>query len=409
MRPAYGMRPTSGMRLTSGVRSSSGARPSSREGMRLRPQASGIRLGAGLGSSSRSRPSASVGHRGSGAGPVSGSRTSAASRLRESGASSPTLRGRSLAGLSVPDQGRERLSPAPSRRAARGRSPVPYVLLGIVVLGVVAAIVVGVLSGLPVFVITGIDAQDSAHLSADTVAKLANVEEGTTLLNVDVDQVQQNVERNPWVKSVTVRREFPDRLAVTVEERTVWAVVLIGSGTTAWALGDDGVWIEPVQLDTSSSSDVTAAALAKASELGCLLITNVPSSVDPAQGSESTDAPVQAVLTYQQQLPPEITSQAQVYYAASEGSVSVVLQSGLEISLGTPSDVAAKAQALTELMNTYPDQLTYVNVRVPSKPTYRRISEGVKLSGAADVVASKGAEASTTAETSAAQTDAGST
>ena len=295
--------------------------------------------------------------------------------------------------------------------ASRGQHPsgcLPIALGALALACVVGALLFVVLSGLHAFVITGIDARGSEHVSADTVAKLANVEEGTTLLNVDVDQVRSNVQRNPWVKNVSVSREFPDTLGISVEERTVFAVVLIGSGSSVWALGDDGVWIEPVQLDTSSSSDVTVAALAKAEELGCLLITNVPSSVDPAQGSESTDATIQAVLAYQQQLPDAITSQAKVYYAASAGSTSLVLASGLEISLGSPSDIAAKAQALTELMNSYPNQLTYVNVRVPSKPTYRRISGDITLSGASEVVAEKQAEAAATADaasTSAATTD----
>ena len=160
-----------------------------------------------------------------------------------------------------------------------------------------------------------------------------------------------------------------------------------------------------MQLDTSATSDVTVAALAKAEELGCLLITNVPSSVDPAQGSPSTDDTIQAVLAYQQQLPDTVTSQAQVYYATSAGSTSLVLKSGLEISLGSPTDIAAKAQSLTELMNSYPDQLTYVNVRVPSKPTYRKISGDITLSGASGVVADKQQSATTEASTTQAQTD----
>lgn len=71
------------------------------------------------------------------------------------------------------------------------------------------------------------------------------MDEGTTLLSVDVSQIQQNVRKNPWVKNVNVTREFPDTLGVTVEERTVSAIVVMGSGTSVWALGDDGVWIEP--------------------------------------------------------------------------------------------------------------------------------------------------------------------
>ena len=271
-------------------------------------------------------------------------------------------------------------------------------LVAVGVLAVVALVVVAVLSRMPVFVITGIDATASEHVSVDTIAKLAAIEDGTTLLSVDTSAVERNVRQNPWVKDVSVRRKFPDTLGITVEERKVGALVVLGSGSSVWALGDDGVWIEPVQVDSSGSDDVTASALAKAQELGCILITNVPSSVDPAQGAQATDDTVRAVLAYQDQLPPDISSKAQVYYAASTGSTSVVLSDGLEISLGQPTDINAKAQALTEILNTYAGQLTYVNVRVPSKPSYRKVSGDAVLAGdAASVVEQKAAEAETAA------------
>ena len=256
-------------------------------------------------------------------------------------------------------------------------------------LGLVALVALLVMAQLPVFVITGIDAQASEHVSAETIAKLAAVDEGTTLLSVDTGAIAENVSQNPWVKSVNITREFPDKLGVSVEERSVAAIVVCGAGTSAWSLGDDGVWIEPTQLDTSVSDDVTTQALVKAEELGCLLITNVPTSVNPAQGSASTDDAILDVLSYQQQLPDEITSQAQVYYAASSGSISVILKSGLEVSLGSATDVSAKAQALLEIMANYGDQLTYVNVRVPSKPAYRKVADGTTLTGVEGTVAQK--------------------
>lgn len=307
--------------------------------------------------------------------------------------------------------GRSRDARAGSGRAPSGSMAArrAAVVAGVVAaLAAVAIVALLVLSHMPVFVISGIDATASEHVSAETIAKLAAVDEGTTLLSVDVAQIQQNVRKNPWVKSVNITREFPDTLGVSVEERTVAAIVVMGSGTSVWALGDDGVWIEPVQLDTSATDDATSAALAKASELGCLLIANAPATVDPSQGAAATDDVILDVLQYQSELPESITSQAQVYYAASTGSISVVLQSGLEISLGSATDISAKAQALQTVLDAYGDQLTYVNVRVPSKPSYRKVADGTSLKGAAQVVADNAAAAATTsAATTGDGTDAG--
>lgn len=264
----------------------------------------------------------------------------------------------------------------------------------------IALVVLLVLSRMPVFVIESIDTQASEHVSAETVARLAGIDEGTTLLNADFDQISTNIKRNPWVKDVTISREFPDKLSITIEERQVGAVVVIGAGASVWALGTDGIWIEPITLDTSGV-DIASAALTRAQELGCLLITDVPASVDPAQGSASTDDTIQAVLTYQNELPDDIKNQARVYYASSEASISLVLDSGLEISLGSSDDVNSKSMALSEIMATYPNQLTYINVRVASKPTYRKVPDGTSLSSVGEVVATNAEEAAAaTADTS---------
>lgn len=38
------------------------------------------------------------------------------------------------------------------------------------------------------------------------------------LITVDIDRLRQSLEKLPWVRSVSIRREFPDRLAVQMEE-----------------------------------------------------------------------------------------------------------------------------------------------------------------------------------------------
>ena len=57
------------------------------------------------------------------------------------------------------------------------------------------------------------------------------------------------------------------------------------------------------------------------------------------------------------------------------------------------------------MLDAYGDQLTYVNVRVPSKPSYRKVADGTSLGGAAKVVADNAATAAAaTAQTADAST-----
>ena len=281
-----------------------------------------------------------------------------------------------------PQSGRE-------AREARARQVRTAGALGIalrvaIVIGVVAAVlgvVFLVLSNTSTFQITSIDAVASDHVSADDIQKLANVEEGTTLLNVDTNTITQNLLKNPWVESVSVEREFPDKLKISVTERTVEAVVVMSSRSVAWYLGEGEVWLEPVNLDVSDNQSADDVALEKATSVGAILITGVPATVDPVAGSKATDDVITAVRSYLDGFSSEFASQIMSFTAPSEASISCVLASGVEISLGSPSDISSKEEVVQSLLAEYPNELTYINVRVPSSPSYRKIDSSNVTAG----------------------------
>lgn len=284
-----------------------------------------------------------------------------------------------------------------SRPGARTAPRRTLVVLGIVgVTALVALVAVFVLSLTPAFTISHIDTESTAHLSAEAIAKLANVGEGTTLLGVDTDAIESNVKKNPWVKSVTVTREFPDSLKLEVNEHNVEAIVVMASGDVAWYLSDDGTWIEPLGISSTDSSSSTDAALAKAMELGCLLIKDVPASVAPVAGSQATDDVIEAVLSYQKTFSSSFSSQVSSYSAASTQAISCILDSGVEISLGAPTNVSTKESVVSKILSDYDGQVTYINVRVPSQPSYRKVSGDSVQQGSGVVAASTTAEAATT-------------
>lgn len=260
--------------------------------------------------------------------------------------------------------------------------PLPALIAaGVAALAVIGLITLLVLSQLPVFVITAIDADSTEHVDAETIARLAEVEEGTTLLNINTGEITANVQRNPWVGSVNIIREFPDRLRIEVTEREVGAIVLMGSGDAAWCLGSDGVWIEPVQLDTSDKRSAEEVALERASELGCLLITDVPSSVSPQAGAQVTDDTILAVLEYLSGFSDDFRSQISSFSATSVDAIACTLNNGVEVSLGNATDINTKERIITQILAEHPNQVTYINVRVPSSPSYRSISADNVVAG----------------------------
>ena len=259
------------------------------------------------------------------------------------------------------------------------------IVMRVVVVVAVVAAVLGVaflvLSNTSTFQITSIDAVASDHVSADDIQKLAKVEEGTTLLNVDTNAITQNLMKNPWVESVSVEREFPDKLKISVTERTVEAVVVMSSRSVAWYLGEGEVWLEPVNLDVSDGQSADDVALEKATSVDAILITGVPATVDPVAGSKATDDVIVAIRSYLDGFSSDFASQIVSFTAPSEASISCVLSSGVEASLGSPSDISSKEEVVKSLLAEYPDELTYINVRVPSSPSYRKIDSSNVTAG----------------------------
>ena len=266
-------------------------------------------------------------------------------------------------------------------------------LIALVLLGVIVVLLLAVLIQQGVFAVSAIHAADTEHLAGDDIASLASVSSDTSLFTVDEASISENLMRNPWVGSVRIVREFPSTLRIEVTERVPRAVVLMSSGDRAWLLADDNHWIEPLVIDGSngavSGRDV---AYQKAQEMGCLFIENVPVSMVPTSGTEATDGVLDAVWLYYQELSEDFRKQIISFSAPSENAISCTLNSGVEVSLGSPVDISEKEAVARAILDEHPNDVTYVNVRLPSKPTYRKVGlpsghEGTPISYSEDPTA----------------------
>ena len=248
------------------------------------------------------------------------------------------------------------------------------VIIAVVLVALITvAIVLSLLSNTSAFQISKVETYDSEHVTADEVLRLSNVAEGATLLNVDEGAIQNSVRKNPWIASVNVERVFPDTLRLHVNERKLGAVVAMGSGGVAWLLGDDNAWIEPLKLEVSQTESTNDAALAKANSMGVVLISNVPNEVAPVAGTECTDEAIQAVMLVGSQLSDSFKQQIVCYSASSQDDISCILKNGVEVSFGSASDIGTKESVATHILEQFGGQIVYINVRIPSRPTYRRV------------------------------------
>ncbi|MGE4423732.1 MAG: cell division protein FtsQ/DivIB [Pseudodesulfovibrio sp.] len=113
---------------------------------------------------------------------------------------------------------------SPRRLAGAGQFIVRMVMLSLV-LSMVAVLGVGLLYGYryitahPYFDLKDIRVAGNDRLSYEDILKTAQVELGLNCLDMNVGEVKNRLDANPWIDSVTVRRELPNRLLIDVREK----------------------------------------------------------------------------------------------------------------------------------------------------------------------------------------------
>lgn len=244
---------------------------------------------------------------------------------------------------------------------------------GVLALGLVALIALFVLRDAPVFEITSVEVEPTQHVTVDDVSSLVQVPAGSTLLNVDTAALEESIKREPWVGSVSFERVFPNTLRITITEQEPDMLVVMSSGSVGWYLGTSGTWIEPVRIEAAEGQSTDDAALALAQSEGCLLVTDVPATVDPEAGSPATDEVLDAIAQFREGFSSDFSAQIVRFSAPSADSVSCTLESGVEVSLGSPTDIAEKEAIVSGYLEQNQGSLVSINVRVVSNPAYRVI------------------------------------
>ena len=258
-------------------------------------------------------------------------------------------------------------------------------VVAVCAVGLAVLIAFFVLRDSAIFSVDNVVIEGTTHVSESDVRNLLSLEDGTTLLNVDKDQINEQLKRDPWVASVEVERQFPHTVKLTVVEQQVDMLVVMNSGSLGWYLGSSGSWIEPTKIEVSEGQSVNDAALAKARAEGVVLVTGVPATVNPASAQPATDDVLSAVKSFREGFSSEFAAKVVSYDASSTDAISCVLESGVQISLGAATSISYKEQVASALLEKYPGQITYINVRKPASASVRKV-------GSVDVTQGTGAD-----------------
>ena len=91
------------------------------------------------------------------------------------------------------------------------------------------------------FQVAGVDVTGARHLSKDELQNIAGAFTGQSIFRVGLDEAAQRARALPWVRDVRLYRHLPNRISMSITERTPAAVLESGSGR--YLIDDEGMVI----------------------------------------------------------------------------------------------------------------------------------------------------------------------
>ena len=128
---------------------------------------------------------------------------------------------------------------------------------------------------------------------------------------------------------------------------------------STWVVADDGAWL----------SAATNADWEKDPR-----IVDVNASISaPVSGVACDDEGIMNALKVVAALGERTKGELDTISAPSAAKTSLNLKNGVSVAFGDASEVAAKEAAIWGILDKLSGQVSYINVRVPSRPTYRAL------------------------------------
>jgi len=90
------------------------------------------------------------------------------------------------------------------------------------------------------------------ELTEKDILTLAALRPASNILMLNLEAITRRIQANPWIKSVSVGREFPDRLVIVIRERR--AVALLQKETGLYLLDSEGVPFK--KLESGEENDL---------------------------------------------------------------------------------------------------------------------------------------------------------
>jgi cell division protein FtsQ len=105
------------------------------------------------------------------------------------------------------------------------------------------------------------------RVAAEGVLQMLRSETNGNFFTVDIEHVRQSLEKLPWVRSVSIRREFPHRLVLQLEEHQALArwnnAALVNQQGEVFSVGKDSAAVSNQPLPNFNGPEGTSAEVAQ--------------------------------------------------------------------------------------------------------------------------------------------------
>lgn len=71
----------------------------------------------------------------------------------------------------------------------------------------------------PIFNIINIDVSNNQQVSTETIISLSGISQGQNIFKLILTKVEENIKENPYIETTTVKRKFPNKIEISVQER----------------------------------------------------------------------------------------------------------------------------------------------------------------------------------------------
>ena len=193
------------------------------------------------------------------------------------------------------------------------------------------------------------------HTSTSAILGASGLDGHPSLIGLSPGATAARVESLPFIASATVRRDWPDGVTVTVTARAP-AVTMAGPGSSWSVLDGSGRTLEVLG--------------ARPPGLQVLIVHTVGGGVAPAPVGKTLPATAAVGLVVCRTLPLAFSDQVVSVTVAPDATVSLALDSGITVLLGTNTDMRAKYEDVAAIIaHASLVGATTIDASVPQSPT----------------------------------------